>query len=547
MIHAEAVAYMAKGWSVFPVQGKVPCTTKGLLDADRNPRSAAIWFERHPTRGIGLATGRTSGVWVLDVDGEEAARTLRSLADSMGGLPETVLARTGREDGGYHLYWKMPEGSDIRNSAGKIGPGLDVRGSGGYVVLPPSPHPDGRTYNWVKGRGPDDIEIIEAPEWLVRLVVEPTNGNGKHADPLPDRIGQGQRDVTLTSLAGSLRRRGASYESILAAIEAENQIRCDPPMGVPELRRIAGSVARYAPAAVATTNGNGNTVTPPTVLEIVDADVLARIGADKQLPLSVVPTPWESWNRICRGAGGGCGLAHGWHVVIGASSGSGKSMVAVNMISTAIRSGEHVALLSLEMSRAEVLTRLLAIYANEPVTRLEHGLQFDPARWESASEEFGQAAGSLHLNDEPLLDLDDIVQAATAAIERGERMIVVDYLQLAWVKRADSMVQQITEVSHAIRALARRYKVLTVGLSQMHRQQTFNGGEVRKEGLLGGSSLENDADQVLLLSPPKPDAHGNYQMEFKLDKNRHGPAAKWDMMLSTQNLRMRELMPDETG
>ena len=63
---------------------------------------------------------------------------------------------------GYHLFFKMPEdGSDIRNSAGKVAKGIDVRGTGGYVVLPPSPHPEGEAYRWQDGRGPND----DLPSW----------------------------------------------------------------------------------------------------------------------------------------------------------------------------------------------------------------------------------------------------------------------------------------------------------------------------------------------------------------------------------------------
>ena len=67
-----------------------------------------------------------------------------------------------------------------------------------------------------------------------------------------------------------------------------------------------------------------------------------------------------SWNRRCRDEGGGVGLAHGWHVTIAAKSGTGKSILALNIAARAIECGERVAFLSLEMSRAQVATRAAA-------------------------------------------------------------------------------------------------------------------------------------------------------------------------------------------
>jgi replicative DNA helicase len=278
--------------------------------------------------------------------------------------------------------------------------------------------------------------------------------------------------------------------------------------------------------------------------EHIDLGVLAKMRAEKLRPLSVVHTPWPTWNALCRGAGGGEGLAHGWHVVVGASSGAGKSLAATNIAATAVRNGEHVCLLSLEMSQDEVVTRLLAIFANEEVRKLEHGRQFCSDSWNRASDVLAEAKGSIRVNPEPIGTLAEIRIAIQHAVEEGCRTIIVDYLQLAWVHNAETMISQITEVSHTIRGLAREHRVLTIGLSQVNRATSGTGGELRKEGLLGGSSLENDADQVLLLGKPKPDGTG-YRSEVKLDKNRHGPPGEWGMILDTRSLRMREAYPDE--
>jgi replicative DNA helicase len=279
-------------------------------------------------------------------------------------------------------------------------------------------------------------------------------------------------------------------------------------------------------------------------LERIDLGVLARIKAEKLRPLDVVKTPWPTWNRLCGNAGGGEGLAHGWHVIVGASSGAGKSLCATNMAAAAVRNGEHVCLISLEMSQEEIVTRLMAIYADEEIRRLEHGRRFDRDAWDRAADAFAEARGSLRVNHEPVGTLGEIMLAMRKGVDAGCRTFIVDYVQLAWVRDAETMIAQITEVSHTIRLFAKQNRVLTIGLSQVNRQTSGTGGELRKEGLLGGSSLENDADQVVLLGKPKPDG-AVYRSEVKLDKNRQGPPGDWAMILDPRTLRMRDVLPDE--
>jgi hypothetical protein len=115
------------------------------------------WWGKWPEANIGLVTG--SGMFVVDVDGEEGWEFLKAR-----GVPETLSVRTGR---GMHLYLFAPEGVTVRNRA-KVGPELDVRGDGGYVLAPPSGHASGETYEWVD----EAVPIADAPPWLVELVRE---------------------------------------------------------------------------------------------------------------------------------------------------------------------------------------------------------------------------------------------------------------------------------------------------------------------------------------------------------------------------------------
>lgn len=123
---------------------KHPLTRSGVHDASTDPDVIRTWWARWPLANVAIATGRASGLVVIDLDvrpGKDGRASLRSI----GPMPLTATARTG--SGGLHLYYAHP-GVDVPNSAGRVGPGIDVRGEGGYVLAPPSRHASGGTYSW---------------------------------------------------------------------------------------------------------------------------------------------------------------------------------------------------------------------------------------------------------------------------------------------------------------------------------------------------------------------------------------------------------------
>ncbi len=164
--------YALRRIAVFPLSPGSKCPLRGshgLLDAtDDQDVSRARW-KHEPQANIGAATGPQSGFWVLDIDPPDGPKNLATLEAKHDALPVTIEASTPR--GGRHLYWRWPgDGPEIRNSASRIGTGLDVRGEGGQIVLPPSILADGRYYRWVKNGA---SAFADAPEWLVKLALPP--------------------------------------------------------------------------------------------------------------------------------------------------------------------------------------------------------------------------------------------------------------------------------------------------------------------------------------------------------------------------------------
>lgn len=116
-------------------------------------RRIKAWWERWPTANVGVPTGQSSGLLVLDVDARGGGpQSLAALERENGPLPPTARSRTG--GGGLHIFFRYPTGEEVRNSAGLLGPGLDVRGKGGYVVVPPC-HKQS-SYGWIERTPPSE-------------------------------------------------------------------------------------------------------------------------------------------------------------------------------------------------------------------------------------------------------------------------------------------------------------------------------------------------------------------------------------------------------
>ena len=203
---------------MLPVQGKIPLTAHGLLDASVDTNVLKSWWGvngRFNGSNIAIRTGTGSDLVVLDVDTKNGG--MDSYKEMFEGkLPVTPTVRTG--SGGLHFYFKHKEAA---NSAGKIAPGIDLRGGkdgkDGYVVAPPSIHPTtGEAYEWIIL--PSEVEVAELPEFLLEII----RAASKKA---PLDFGPGKRNTSLTSLAGTLHRAGVPAESMKAALLAVGNIR----------------------------------------------------------------------------------------------------------------------------------------------------------------------------------------------------------------------------------------------------------------------------------------------------------------------------------
>jgi putative DNA primase/helicase len=255
----EALALARRGWLVIPLHhprgahgcscgaascgsaGKHPATLHGLKDASRDVTALERWF-RQGELNVGVVTGSGSGLVVLDVDaGHDGEASLEALEARHGAIPATPEVLTGA---GRHLYFAHP-GGVLGNSAGKLGPGLDVRGDGGYVVAPPSLHRSGRRYAWEHS---SPTVLAPLPGWLLGLLRAPAAPRVVRSthwlEVLRDGVGEGGRNAALASLAGHLFRQERLHPLVVVELAlCWNEARCRPPLPQAEVLRTLDSIA----------------------------------------------------------------------------------------------------------------------------------------------------------------------------------------------------------------------------------------------------------------------------------------------------------------
>ena len=275
LLVSAALTYADHGFAVFPVYGinragvcqcrkadcaspgKHPRTAGGHNDATCDPNRIRDWWERYPNSNVGICTGGASDLLVLDVDPKNGGdASFAALVSQHGALPITAAANTG--GGGRHFYFKGVPG--MRNSAGKVAAGLDIRADGGYVVAPPSLHVSGNRYAW-QGDWEAAIELVglsAVPGWLIALATGrdanstwPTSVNDDPKDTrtpgnwwsvISDDVVEGSRNSTAARLTGYLFSHGHEPNVTFSIVKLWNEARCNPPLGQDEIVRVVESI-----------------------------------------------------------------------------------------------------------------------------------------------------------------------------------------------------------------------------------------------------------------------------------------------------------------
>ncbi|MDY0410128.1 bifunctional DNA primase/polymerase [Virgibacillus soli] len=226
-----------------------------MKDATKDEKQVIKYWSEKPYLNIGVATGKVSGFFAVDVDnkihrgtGNNGFETLEQLKRDNGNLPDTVEQITG--SGGSHFLFKYQAG--IKNKVNAF-PSIDIRGDGGYIVVSPSIHNSGNKYCWEFSSHPLKVEIAQAPEWLLNSISPQSENNGKRkysAKPVSEYlsilqgVSEGERNNSLTTLIGHLLARSIDYREALEIVNMWNETRVNPPLEVDTVTTAFNNILR---------------------------------------------------------------------------------------------------------------------------------------------------------------------------------------------------------------------------------------------------------------------------------------------------------------
>ena len=545
-IIAFARAYSKKGWQSFPCRPKDKTPLVKWADLATTEDNMLVgWWDNYPDANIGIACGKRSGIIVLDVDAEHGGyESLTDLLSKYGPLPSTPVSKTG--SGGEHIFFKHP-GIEIRNSAGKLGKGLDIRGDGGYVVAPPSLHPNGNTYEWTVM--PSQVELSDMPDWMIELLKEYKPEHKTEEET--SQIVEGGRNEYLAKMAGAMRRASFSEDAIFAALQIHNREKCFPPLSDGEVYQVAHSISRYEPQAEPKVDAplpNAN-----TIIEVLENEIRERQRNPKEI--WGIPYAWDYLSKITGGK------QKGELIILAGEPGVGKSWMAhQDALFTAIGKGgveTPVLLWSGEMRKKQVFRRFFEMLGVPKRSMMTGNMTEDD--WQKFEEAKAIVMNSPIYVSDHALDFRDLRPMLEREMDaHGIEQVVFDY---DWLINAPDSgeIEQSQNISRAMKQAAHDLNLSVILISSVNKMGMDSPSEnVTKSNVSGSGKKLHDADIIYILTKFNEKRYSDmsimpqdYQRiaTLHISKAReldyHVPGGAINFMRETPNPKFKEMIPQE--
>lgn len=526
----DAIQYRKLGWSVFPacwpIDGKCGCG-RGHEGNDiakaplvkwgdykkRLPTMEEIiaWWTEYPNANIACATGEVSGIAVVDLEHEGLA-----MAQKLG-LHSGLISLTGK---GRHLIYRWPGEAVCNKVAMAKIRGLDVRGDGGYIILPPSRHQTGKRYRWATGI---TSHLPVFPSQLIETVSSggsSPSSNTKvqskltgHIAELLGGLSDGNRNNTLAQVVGRLHRDRWTPGDIRSLL-LPHAMRVQFPEK--ELDTIIGSVTRYPVEIRGGRFGAATGVGQPGQPATTEPLVIRRFTND-----------WADYEK--RSAGGGViefatgfpkfdrittGLQRGELLTVAARTETGKTNWLLRVAKTLAGGNKRVLFLSTEMSYERIWRRYIPL------------------------------GDITELDDANFLVTDDFkpdIPRITKAIEDTKPdLFIFDHINIVGDDNQD-----LSEFMKGLKGLARQFSIPGIVSAQLNRSadwvdlQTKHKVIPRMSMIKGSGTIEETSAQVLLLHEQlnEPD---HKQILGLIEKNRYGEKENIQFVLRKHPYRMEE-------
>lgn len=490
--------YHARGMHPMPLR---PRDKRPMLDSwkeyfTRQPTldELTLWWTQWPDANIGLIQGR--GMFVLDIDGPEGEAAL-----AMAGIelpPDAPEASTGK---GRHIYLQ----GVVPNSVSAL-PKVDTRSDGGYVVAPPSIHPSGRRYQWIKDLWPPPA----APEKLLALLTKPkVEAPGKFVkiadswlvDALAG-VGEGQRDIMCARIAGYLWGKGHPQEVVQAFLEMWAET-CTPTFPLDEVTKTVASICKR----------EGGPAELPTKIDEVMGKTLGQILAPAASRPPVATTTITKLDHMLDG-----GFYPGDYILLASRPSVGKSALALQIARESAQRGAGVLVMSLEMGEMAITRRLLVQTTGLPMSVLKTGEGLTPMT-SAAIADAATALSALPIWISTGVDTGEGLHEVLSNFEPGMlRLVVVDYLQIMSAEGRDGRAR-VEHCSKMVKRAAIRHNVPIICISSLARPpREMANWRPELRDLRESGELEHDADIVIMMHRDL----GNDLCEIFVRKNRDG-------------------------
>lgn len=478
----EALKYLSMGWSIIPLRpkSKEPLI-KWIEFQNRRASESEVkdWFTKHIDANLGVVTGLVSNLAVVDLDGPEGLTSGRNL-----GLKSSVVSLTGA---GRQLWFKNQMG--LQNSVKVIAPGIDIRAEGGYVVAPPSIHPNGRQYRWLNTL--TNVSLAQMPAFPLSLIV-PNVPNGKEntgnekgwiAEALRE-MSDGNIDTTLFKICSRLRNDGLTEVDALALLGPHALLAGATPGHLEDkIRNVWG---RYEPkqqrsdALISTKLVLHSPANPDSI------DEFAR----RSIPsLDTLKTGYIRFDTLSKG------LKKGEVLTVAARTGVGKTNWIITPIREFCEQGKRVLLFSTEMSFDQIWGRYIATLGK--------------------SDDF--KSHQFHICDEFTPDIE--------RIEEAIKNVQPDLFIFDHISHIGTDYHIISRFMSEIKRLCRLFNIPAIVTAQLNRNADYVESGARIEPRLsmiqGSDQIGQMSAQVLLLNE-KRIVEGVTEIEGLIVKNRHG-------------------------
>lgn len=492
--------YLALGYSVIPLK---PRSKEPLIEwkefQTRRATEAEVrqWIASEPNAGVGVVTGKISNLAVVDLDGPVGLKTASAMS-----LKSSVVSISGN---GRHLWYAYPSDFNATNAV-KIFPGVDLRAEGGYIVAPPSVHPNGKRYRWLTNF---KMSIQELP-YVLNAETQKVIGLNVSANVISDKpddwiaealeeMRNGHVHNTLVSVLGKFRHHNFSVGDTIALLKPHAFENGQPFEGLEDKvheiwnRYEPGNTKEYSNLLHGTSNTNGLVIHSPANTDSWKQFEQRELDYDREDSKNTIWTGYAKLDGMLKN-----GLKSSRLFVLAARTGVGKTNWIIGAAREICRAGKSVLLFSTEMPYEEIWSRYLAT--------LGPGEEFRNHKFYVC----------------------DSFSPSLPKVEEAIAQVKPDLFIFDHINHVSEDARELGAFMQGLNWLKRKYECAGIVTSQLNRSADWvdlrSGEKVtpRLSMIKGSGTIEQAASRVLLLSetrvlPEYTEIIGN------LDKNDNGP------------------------